>query len=55
MKVETGIMMLLAIELYASACYDNTQAHISTVMNLENIEEVNSYDYTSGYPEKLRF
>jgi hypothetical protein len=47
--------MLNAIELYASACYDNTQAHIANVKALENIESLKNYDYRTGYPEKLRF
>lgn len=47
--------MLLAIELYASACYDNTQAHVANVKALENIEDIKNYDYRTGYPEKLRF
>jgi hypothetical protein len=47
--------MLLAIELYASACYDNTQAHVANVKALENIEDIKNYDHRAGYPEKLRF
>lgn len=47
--------MLLAIELYASACYDNTQAHVANVKALENIEDIKNYDYRTGYPEKLHF
>lgn len=47
--------MLLAIELYASACYDNTQAHVANVKALENIEDIKNYDYRIGYPEKLHF
>ena len=47
--------MLYALELYASKCYDNTQHHIAKVKNLTTIEEVQAYDYTNGYPEKLRF
>lgn len=47
--------MLLAIELYASACYDNTQAHVANVKALENIEDIKNYDHRTGYPEKLRF
>lgn len=50
-----AIQMLLAIELYASACYDNTQAHIANVKFLENIEDIRQYDYRTGYPEKLKF
>jgi hypothetical protein len=47
--------MLNAIELYASTCYDNTQQHIANVKNITTIDELKQYDYTSGYPEKLRF
>ena len=47
--------ILIALELYASACYDNTQRHIAEVQKLESKEAVESYDYTSGYPQKLLF
>lgn len=47
--------MLNALELYASDCYDNTASHKHSVMSLETIEEVEGYDYTTGYPEKLSF
>lgn len=55
LKVTQAIQMLYAIELYASACYDNTQRHLAAVNALTTIEEVEGYDHTSGYPEKLRF
>ena len=47
--------MLYLIEEYASICYDNTQLHIANVSKLETIEEIESYDYTVGYPNKLYF
>lgn len=50
-----AVQMLYALEVYASACYDNTQRHLAAVDNLTTIEEIQSYDYTVGYPEKLRF
>lgn len=50
-----AFQMLYALELYASACYDNTQSHLSVVDNLATIEEVESYDFKVGYPEKLNF
>lgn len=53
--VELGIQILLAVELYASACYDNTQKHMANVQALTTVEEVEAYDYTIGYPEKLSF
>ena len=47
--------MLYALEVYASQCYDNTQRHLATVNGLQSIEEVEGYDYTTGYPTKLEF
>lgn len=55
LNLNNAIQMLLAIELYASICYDNTQSHIANVKVLENIEDIKNYDYQTGYPEKLRF
>lgn len=53
--VKDAIQMLYAIEIYASACYDNTQRHLAEVDRLESIEDIDAYDYTAGYPEKLQF
>ena len=53
LRVEDGISMLYAIELYASKSYDNTQKHMNAISELATIEEVISYDYTVGYPDKL--
>lgn len=50
-----AINMLFAIELYASACYDNTHYHMAQVNSLETIDEIKRYDYKVGYPEKLNF
>jgi hypothetical protein len=47
--------MLKRIELYASQCYDNTQRHIANIRKANSIDEVESYIYTNGYPEKLEF
>lgn len=55
LPLETAQQILIALELYASACYDNTQSHIAAVMGMESKEAVESYDYTTGYPQKLLF
>lgn len=52
---ESSFALLYAIELYASACYDNTQQHYANVYKLESVEDVVAYDYTTGYPPKLAF
>ena len=55
LELDNAVQMLNDIELYASACYDNTQAHIANVKAMENVESLKNYDYKTGYPEKLRF
>lgn len=55
LPLETAIQMLYALEVYASASYDQTQAHLAAIDALTTVEEVESYDHTAGYPEKLRF
>lgn len=55
LPLKDAMQMLYAIEIYASKCYDNTHFHISKINKTETIEEIQSYDYTTGYPEKLNF
>ena len=55
LPTEQAKQMLYAIEIYASACYDNTQRHLAAIDKLESIDEVINYDFTTGYPEKLEF
>lgn len=55
LELANAIQMLNAIELYASACYDNTQMHIANVNALNSIDSIEDYDYKQGYPEKLKF
>ena len=55
LPLSMAFQMLYALEVYASACYDNTQRHLATVNGLESKEEIESYDYRVGYPNKLEF
>lgn len=55
LNIDIAVVMLNTIELYASSCYDNTQYHLSVVNTIDSVEGLKSYDYTTGYPEKLRF
>lgn len=55
LNIETAIQMLYALEVYASMCYDQTQAHLAAIDAMTTVEEVEAYDHTSGYPEKLKF
>ena len=53
--ITQAFQMLYALEIYASQCYDRTAAHKAYVNTLQTIEEVEQYDYTVGYPDKLNF
>lgn len=55
MSINDALRILYLLEVYASKCYDNTERHVSIVSKITTIEELNSYDYTVGYPEKLHF
>lgn len=55
LSVSAAIQILYALEVYASKCYDNTQYHIANIAKIETIEDLKSYDYKEGYPEKLSF
>jgi hypothetical protein len=55
LPVDIAINMLIDLELYASQCFDNTHRHLFNVNNLTTIEEIQNYDHTLGYPEKLNF
>lgn len=55
LPIANAMQMLLAIEIYASECYDNTQRHMAAVDVLESKEDIDAYDYRVGYPDKLEF
>lgn len=52
---ENLLYMLSSLEVYAIDCYNKTTDHIFAVKSLQSIEEIEAYDYTVGYPEKLTF
>jgi hypothetical protein len=47
--------VLAKIQRYADASYLVTQKHIAEVSKLTTVAEVEAYDITQGYPEKLSF
>lgn len=55
LPTDSAVQMLYLLEIYASQCYDNTQFHIKSVSELTNVDDVENYDYTTGYPNKLKF
>ena len=51
----TAMKMMAALEVYALKCYNVTLAHKNAVESMETIAEVDAYDVTIGYPQKLSF
>jgi hypothetical protein len=47
------LQMLNALEVYAAEALNVTEAHKSAVMAMDNVEDIEAYDITAGYPEKL--
>ena len=50
---ELALKLLDAVGHYAYSANNVTQSHIFAVKNLTSINEVEKYDYTNGYPQKL--
>ena len=55
LSIERAIDMLQQLELYALACFDTTQRHTKAIQQLETKEEIEAYDFKTGYPGKLSF
>lgn len=52
---ELMLGMLQELEVYAIRCYNKTTDHIYAVKALDNIEDIEAYDFRSDYPSKLEF
>lgn len=50
---DMAIQLLSALEMYALECFNVTASHKAAVGELKSIEEVEAYDYKSGYPKML--
>ena len=50
---DKAIQLLSALEMYALECFNVTASHKAAVGELTTIEEVEAYDYKSGYPKML--
>lgn len=47
------LQMLNALEVYASEALNVTEAHRAAIKALTSIEEIDEYDFTTGYPKKI--
>ena len=50
---DKAIQLLSALEMYALDCFNVTASHKQAVSELTTIEEVEAYNYKSGYPKML--
>lgn len=50
---QLALKLLDAVGHYAYQAYNVTQAHIFAVKQLTSVEEVEKYDHTANYPQKL--
>lgn len=55
MDIDNALYMLKTLEVYAKQTNNVTHQHKAEVIALTSIEEVESYDITKGYPDKLIF
>lgn len=55
MNIDNALYMLKELEVYAKQTNNVTHQHKAEVMALTSIEDVEAYDVTNGYPEKLVF
>ena len=53
--LQNAKILLAKIQRYADASYLVTQKHIAEVSKLTTVAEVEAFDITQGYPEKLSF
>lgn len=53
LSIENMEDLLVSLEMYAKACFDTTAMHKAKVQQLFTKEEIEDYDFTFGYPEKL--
>lgn len=52
---QVWLAMLNALEVYAAEALNVTESHKAAVMALTSVADVESYDYTVGYPAALNF
>ena len=55
LDIQMAKMALAQVQLYANQCYGVTERHKAAILLLHTVQEVEEYDFTEGYPEKLMF
>jgi hypothetical protein len=55
LDIQMAKMALAQVQLYANQCYGVTERHKAAILLLQSVQAVEEYDFTFGYPERLRF
>lgn len=53
--INVWYQMLTALEVYAADALNVTESHRAAINDLDTIEAVEEYDFTTDYPSKLSF
>lgn len=53
--IDVWYYMLSQVEVYAADALNVTESHKVAINALDDIDDVEAYDYTVGYPDKLSF
>ena len=53
LSLDRAELMLAELQLYADNAYIITETHRTRVSALETVAQVDAYDHTAGYPERL--
>lgn len=54
-SITQWLQMLNTLEIYAADALNVTESHKAAVNGMDNIESINGYDITLGYPQKIVF
>ena len=55
LSVQMAKMALAQVQLYANQCFGVTERHRAAIQQLTTVADVEAYDFTTGYPERLTF
>jgi len=55
LSIDDAITMIDSVNLYAMQCVGVTDTHRANIEALQSIADVDAYDFTVGYPQKVSF
>lgn len=53
MPCQQADALMCCIENYAYECFNVTASHKAAIARLDTIDEIEAYDYTAGYTDKI--